>query len=60
MLIDYEGPKRVEMVKFMLRGPSQALFDIYKGSRPAREMITWEDFEAHLLMEYQPDSLKER
>ena len=51
-LMGYEGPRRVHMAEFMLRGPAQEWIDMVRGSRPAGEAFTWEDFQASLLMEY--------
>ena len=43
-LMAYEGPRRVEMTKFMLRGSTQMWMDlIWKSGSVAVEM-TWEDF----------------
>ena len=48
------------MVEFILRGLAQAWWDMFRESRPVGDVITWEDFWVSFLVEYQPNSLKER
>ena len=48
------------MAEFMLRGPAQEWFDLVRGSRPAGEEFSWEDFQTSFMTEYQPDSLRHR
>ena len=59
-LISYEGPKRVQMAAFMLKGTAKVWFNLWKRSLPEGTVITWEEFKEKFLAEYQPECLRER
>ena len=59
-LLRYEGPRRVEMVGFLLQGLARNWFDMVKGSRPAGVVMEWEEFQDKFLIEFLPDSLREQ
>ena len=58
--LDYEGPRRVSLVEFLLEGRAQTWFDNMREGRPAGAApISWEEFEAGFLREFLPESVKQ-
>ena len=43
-LMAYDGPRRVEIAEFMLKGPTQSWFDLITRNRLVGEVFTWDDF----------------
>ena len=55
----YLGPRRVDLVEFVLEGRAQIWYDNIRRSRPAGVApLTWEEFEELFMQEFLPETVR--
>ena len=59
--MDYQGPRRVNLVEFVLEGRAQVWFDSLRMSRPEDAApIAWGEFEERFTREFLPESVRQK